>query len=572
MKKIIYLCDSIQPGDMKNSTQIHSFQTDISSIALPRKFPYLYTHEPHSLCRIASEELQKFLLRQTTWNEYLGLDGKDRGIGKMFGVLVVQQTNGKLAYLAAFSGAIGTCNTHPYFVPPIFNLLDPNGFFKQGEQKLSALNKQIEQLEQDESLTSAQLQLHEATKNIESTQSHWKEHLKNGKKIREGQREDARKILIGNKLDERLEELNRASQLEKIAHKKHIVKLNRQIELIQESLNRQLSFIASLKKQRQKQSADLQLHIFEQFQLINNRNEQKSVLQIFNEQKITMPPAGTGDCAAPKLLQYAFQQQLKPIALAEFWWGAPPKSKIRKHKQFYPPCSKCAPLLKHMLRYIEQEIDPINLQMKQPDELEIIFEDDRIIVINKPENFLSVPGKKQSDSVLQRLKQMRPKDENLLLVHRLDMATSGVLLAAKNMETYKIMQSQFIKRSVKKCYLAILDGLVKEDSGTVNLPLRVDLNNRPQQLVCYEHGKSASTDWEVIERTDGKTRVHFYPITGRTHQLRVHAAHIQGLNTPILGDNLYGNKDNRLYLHASSLEITHPKTGKEMIFHAKNPF
>ncbi len=228
--------------------------------------------------------------------------------------------------------------------------------------------------------------------------------------------------------------------------------------------------------------------------------------------------------------------------------------------------------MKHMLQYEDQEADPLLGQLKQPDELEILFEDEWIMVIDKPAQFLSVPGKEISDSVQQRVKRMRPDASGPLLVHRLDMSTSGILLVAKDPVTHKALQSQFIKRITRKRYVALLDGLVPDDSGTIDLPLRVDLDNRPRQLVCYEHGKSARTNWELIAREGNKTRVYFYPVTGRTHQLRVHAAHPNGLNTPIVGDELYGKASDRLHLHAELLEIIHPQSGNRMEFRSEVPF
>ncbi|MEG0697597.1 MAG: RluA family pseudouridine synthase, partial [Algoriella sp.] len=279
------------------------------------------------------------------------------------------------------------------------------------------------------------------------------------------------------------------------------------------------------------------------------------------------PPAAAGECAAPKLLQYAFQENLEPICMAEFWWGDSPKSEVRKHQHFYPACTgKCEPILGHMLQGIELDDNLLLQQNSTVEQLEIIYQDDDILVVNKPEEFLSVPGIEITDSVYIRIRKQFPNATGPLIVHRLDMSTSGILVLALNKESHKAVQQQFIKRKVKKRYIALLNGNVENDNGTIELPLRVDLDDRPRQMVCYEYGKNAKTDYQVIKRKDGKTLIHFYPITGRTHQLRMHASHHLGLNIAIIGDDLYGTKANRLHLHAEYLEFTHPTTKELMKF------
>ena len=292
--------------------------------------------------------------------------------------------------------------------------------------------------------------------------------------------------------------------------------------------------------------------------------------EIFNNN----PPAGAGECAAPKLLNYAFEHQLKPIAMAEFWWGQSPKSEIRKHKQFYPACkSKCEPiLLSHMLMGLEMESNPFEENPAAGKNIEIVYEDDILLVINKPAEFLSVPGKKISDSVYQRMKEKYPEATGPLVVHRLDMSTSGLMLIAKDEATYVKLQSQFIKRTISKRYVALLDGVLHDNEGSIDLPLRVDLEDRPRQLVCYDHGKPAQTKWKKIKIINNQTLVYFYPITGRTHQLRVHASHELGLKTPIIGDDLYGTKSNRLHLHAEQLIFIHPISNKKICFHCEAEF
>jgi len=272
-------------------------------------------------------------------------------------------------------------------------------------------------------------------------------------------------------------------------------------------------------------------------------------------------------------LQFAFLNDLKPIAMAEFWWGKSPNEEIRKHQQFYPACQgKCKPILTHMLAGIEMDINPLLQNPAIGKELETIFEDENLIVISKPSEFLSVPGIHIQDSVFTRIKQQVKNISGPIIVHRLDMATSGLLVLAKNKKAHKRLQSQFINKTVQKRYTALLDGIVTDNKGTINLPLRVDLSDRPRQLVCDKYGKPAETKWEVIERKNGKTKIHFYPISGRTHQLRVHASHTLGLNIPIIGDDLYGKKSDRLFLHADTIEFKHPLTNKKMIFQKNAEF
>jgi tRNA pseudouridine32 synthase/23S rRNA pseudouridine746 synthase len=327
--------------------------------------------------------------------------------------------------------------------------------------------------------------------------------------------------------------------------------------------------IEQLKQERQSRSAQLQEVLFDQFVLLNAAGDHKKLQELFGPQ---IPPAGAGECAAPKLLQYAYQHQLQPLAMAEFWWGTSPTSEVRRHRQFYPACrGKCGPILPFMLTGLQVDPDPIPHQLLNPDELEILFEDDYFLVVKKPAPFLSVPGKEIMDSVQTRLQARYPGD-GPFIVHRLDMATSGLMVLAKTESIHRHLQRQFMTRRVKKKYVALLDGVPDQKGGTIDLPLRVDLEDRPRQLVCFEHGKSARTHWELVAREGGNTRVHFYPVTGRTHQLRVHAAHPQGLGISIRGDQLYGQAADRLYLHAAELSFHHPISKKLMKFKWEAPF
>ncbi len=539
------------------------FKTNISGISLPEKFTFPFYYEPHELTSIASTELQSYLETQTDFEHNFGLIENQEGlvIGKMFGVLVCQNEEGKLGYLWAFSGKLAGVNHLPYFVPTIFDMLHEDGFFRKEEELLNAINRQIEILENSDELRDKKKQL-ENTKNEAVTDiQNQKDKIKRLKVER-----DEKRISFTNLSSAEIEqlelELSEESKKESILLKKMTKYWNFQIEKAQKEVNLLLDEINQHKEERRQKSGALQQKLFAEYSFLNQFGAQKSIGEIFNNN----PPAGAGECAAPKLLHYAFEHNLKPIAMAEFWWGQSPKSEIRKHKQFYPACkSKCEPiLLSHMLDGLDMEANPFQENPAEGKNIEIVYEDEILAVINKPAEFLSVPGKIISDSVYQRVKELYPNATGPLIVHRLDMSTSGLMLIAKDEETYVKLQSQFIKRTIKKRYVALLDGVLEENEGFIDLPLRVDLGDRPRQLVCYEHGKPAQTKWKKIEIRNNQTLVYFYPITGRTHQLRVHASHELGLNTPIVGDDLYGTKGKRLHLHAEQLIFEHPKSYKEI--------
>jgi len=294
---------------------------------------------------------------------------------------------------------------------------------------------------------------------------------------------------------------------------------------------------------------------------------------IFKNTVYQVPPAGSGECAAPKLLQYAFKHGMQPLALAEFWWGQPPKSEVRQHQHFYSACQgKCQPILGHMLEGVAMDSNPLLAMSGSDQRLDIVYQDEDMVVVNKPAEFLSVPGKNIEDSVYLRMKQMFPKATGPLIVHRLDMSTSGLMVIALNKKANKRLQKQFIDRTVEKRYLAVLEGVLVKDEGWIKLPLRGDFYDRPRQIVCFEHGKPAETRWEVVSRENNKTRVYLYPKTGRTHQLRVHCAHVRGLAMPMVGDDLYGVKADRLQLHAESLSLQQPTTKEPLTFRVAADF
>lgn len=331
--------------------------------------------------------------------------------------------------------------------------------------------------------------------------------------------------------------------------------------------------IRSIKEERKQRSNALQHRLFDQYNFLNGKGNAKSLIDIFQEVADKLPPSAAGDCAAPKLLQYAFENKLKPICMGEFWWGKVTTAEVRKHGYFYPSCrGKCEPILGHMLQGLQVDSNPMLDDLSESKTIEVIYEDQALAIIVKPAEFLSVPGKSIDDSVYLRMKLRYPAATGPLIVHRLDMSTSGLMIIAKTKESHKKLQREFIRKKVVKRYTAILDGLLDSDQGEVILPIRVDLNNRPRQLVCYEYGKMAHTRYEVVAVKNSKTKVHFFPITGRTHQLRVHSAHNSGLKTPILGDDLYGKTANRLHLHAAYIKFQHPLTGAFVEFHSQDDF
>ena len=538
-----------------------------SAIQLPEKFTFPFYYEPHPLGILAAKNLQKYLESQTDFVHNFGLNPNQQGlvVGKMFGVMVVKNSQNTLGYLAAFSGKLADSNHIKGFVPTLYNTLNEAGFYKKGEAELNIINAQIELLENAQELKTAQKKVLDHKIAFAEAIKGLKAEIKSEKQHRNQQREASKDSMNADAYQEFIETLNQQSIGYQI-RLKHLKKDREQrIQEAEAYLNKLVQPISELKTKRAILSASLQKRIHEQYQFLNAEGETKDLLTIFKDTTSLIPPAGSGECAAPKLFQYAYKNKLKPIAMAEFWWGASPKSEVRKHQQFYPSCrSKCEPILGHMMKGLLVDDNPIEQQIIFNQELNIVFEDEHLLLVNKPHEFLSVPGKTITDSVLTRMQQYLPNATGSLLLHRLDMSTSGLLLVAKSQRVHKKLQKQFIERSIKKRYVALLDGELLSTKGTVNLPLRVDLDNRPQQLVCYTHGKPAATNYQVIGIENGKTRIYFYPITGRTHQLRVHAAHIKGLKTPIVGDDLYGTKANRLHLHAEQITFTHPIT-KEML-------
>lgn len=531
---------------------LHRFTTPITDIPLPERFTYPFCYTPHPLCILAAKEVQSYLTRQTAWKDELRQ-------GKMFGVLIVQTEHGETGYLAAFSGILAGKNLHPFFVPPVYDLLQPQGFFKIEEENISSINRNIRQLENDKAYAALSAELARTIQSAEDILATAKAQLKEAKTAREQRRKE-------KELNAQEEaELIRESQFQKAEYKRLERSWKARITTLQTQTEDWERRISALKSERKTRSAALQQKLFEQFGMLNYRGEVKNLCEIFGQTVHKTPPAGAGECAAPKLLQQAYLHGWKPIAMAEFWWGDSPKTEIRHHGHYYPACKgKCEPILQHMLQGLQVEENPMLKRMQVPSKnLEIVYEDSWLSVINKPAGMLSVLGKEDAVSVYSLMRGQYPEADGPLTVHRLDMATSGLMLIAKTKRVHQNLQAQFKNRLVRKRYVALLEGVVPKDKGTVDLPLCLNPLDRPRQMVHTEHGKPAITDYQVLERLDGKqTRIAFYPRTGRTHQLRIHAAHPLGLHCPIIGDELYGKKADRLYLHAEYLEFTHPITGE----------
>lgn len=541
---------------------------------MPDQFAYPFHYVPHEIAKLAAKELQAYLETQTEWEHDFGFDqgATSEIIGKMFGVLVVKH-HGELGYLCAVSGRLAGQNLHVKIVPPVFDILPQDGFFRKGEAIITEINQRIFILETEPEFLEAKEALRVGKAQSELELAACRTLNKTNKQKRGSQRavlaslnndEEAHQMLRDLE-KQSMSECNQSRQLKKHWRTK-LIDLENRVAIFQLKIN-------AFKEERKQRSAELQNEIFDQFSFVNRALERRSVRDIFSHTPGGRPVAGAGECAAPKLFQFAFLHNMEPIALAEFWWGQSPKTEIRLHGHYYPACrGKCEPILGHMLQGMHIEENPMLQNPAEGKELTIMWEDEYIVIVHKPHEFLSVPGKLVADSVLTRLQELYPQSTGPLLAHRLDMSTSGLMIAAKELSVYQALQKQFADREVKKRYVALLEGHLEGDEGWIDLPLRVDLDDRPRQMVCYTHGKPARTRWQVIERTEKYTRVHFFPITGRTHQLRVHAAHVSGLNHPILGDDIYGRRDSRLFLHAERIEFRHPISGKWMEFEVESRF
>lgn len=547
------------------------FNVAIDHHPLPERFTFPFYYQPHPLCIMAAEELQLHLNQQNEWQHNFGLtDDKHNVIGKMFGVMLVQNRQGELGYLAAFSGKLANNNHLPGFVPPVFDMLHQDDFFLAENKIINDLNQKITLLQDNpkrHQLTAQLQELNQAA--IAAIEAH-RGLMIERRKHRKAQRAELALTLHNQDLQAAELTLNQQSVAEKLQLRDLKLSWDTKIAAVKLELDTFNKVLDSLKLDRKQRSSALQQRLFDQYTFLNANGAQKSLGDIFAATVERTPPAGAGECAAPKLLHYAYRHSLTPLAMAEFWWGTPPKSQVRRHGQFYPAClRKCQPILSHMLEGLKVDPNPLLENPADDKQLTVIYQDEHLLVINKPAEFLSVPGKNISDSVHTRIIRDFPSASGPIIVHRLDMSTSGLMVIALNKQTHELLQKQFIQRSVTKRYVALLDGQLSTtlgDEGSISLPLRGDLDDRPRQLVCHEHGKNADTRWQIIANQGEYTKVFLYPKTGRTHQLRVHCAHVQGLNLPIMGDDLYGVRGTRLHLHAESLSFTHPVSGKPLHF------
>lgn len=529
---------------------LHHFLSNIEGIELPKLFTYPFHYTPHPLCRLAAEQVQRYIATREEWHAELME-------GKMFGVLVVEADE-KIGFLAAFSGNLAGRNDHEYFVPAVYDMLRPDDFFRQEEANISAINQRIKQLESSDELCSAREDLSRIERECDDKLRAIKTRLAEGKALRNRHRAEGRysdeELILASQRE------NAEAQREKRAIREHLENATTHLATLQAEID-------ELKHERQRRSAELQMRLFAQFRMLNAHGEERDLCELFAPTAQQIPPAGAGECAAPKLLQYAYKNALRPIAMAEFWWGNSPKGEVRQHGMFYPACNgKCKPILGHMLTGLDVEPNPL-IDIAPP-EPKILWEDEWLVAIDKPSGMLSVRGKSGVRSAEEWAEE---RYTEAMIVHRLDQSTSGILVIAKNKAAHEALQKQFISRTVKKSYVAMLDGVISHQQGEIRLPLKLDYDNRPRQMVA-DDGRAAHTIFEVEGYTNGCTRVRFYPITGRTHQLRVHAAHADGLGTPIVGDDIYGTSAKRLMLHAETIEFSHPISGELISLCSKAEF
>ena len=577
------------------------------SIPSPRQFTYPFCYDVDPLAEAASLELQRYIADAD-------LMSTEKGCGKMFGVLVVEyeDESGALqrGFLAAYSGLLGGRNDWPYFVPPVFDAQQPDGHFKRTEREISAINREIAAIEHDPEYLQSVEQHEQTKKRLQDEVDAFKAEVDAAKARRDARRKSGEPLS-----EEEQAEMIRESQFMKAELRRR----RKAMEQANSTLHIPHStFLKSLQRKRKQMSDELQRWLFSAYRMLNAKGEERDLIDIFREYTHAMPPAGAGDCCAPKLLQYAYLHHLRPVCMAEFWWGESPASEIRHHLHYYPACrSKCLPILTHMLKGLDVAPNPL-AQKRHSAEPRVLYADEYIMVVDKPAGMLSVPGKAESvrsefsDSANISVEEYFANNSKLKIqnskflkaAHRLDMDTSGLLVLARTEQAYVELQRQFASRETVKRYEAVLSGVPTQNSKlktqnsstqpsgcleAISLPLIADINDRPRQRVDMEHGKPALTLYNIVEvravdantavayttkKVDKRrTLVHLYPKTGRTHQLRVHCAHPLGLACPILGDPLYGTeRADRMYLHAAELTFRHPVTGETMHFLSPSGF
>lgn len=553
---------------------VHHLNTDIQP---PHQFTFPFCYEPHPLCRLAAAEVEHHIVESGVWQG-------ETSCGKMFGVLVVRYELGvrnyelgvrscELGFIAAYSGLLAGRNDWAYFVPPVFDAQQPDGHFKVTERSISDINREIDCIRHSDEYKRVKAEEAALRQKVADRIAAMKQHIASAKAERDRRRSDAQAGLV------------HISEAETAAMTRESQTLKADLRRLKQRLDMELSAahaltfqyderIAALRQRRRSMSDELQRWLFMQYRMLNARGEERNLIDIFSTTTHGIPPAGAGDCCAPKLLQYAYSHGLQPVCMAEFWWGESPRQEIRHHLSYYPACrSKCLPILTHMLQGLDVEPNPLTATASE--ELKIVYEDDAICVVDKPAGMLSVPGKDNVESVESIMRQRwHQYDGNPIMVHRLDRDTSGLMVVARTLEAYHSLQQQFACRTAAKRYEAVLDGVPALQQGTISLPLMPDITDRPRQRVDMEHGKPSVTTYRVVSTQNHRTLVWLFPHTGRTHQLRVHCAHPLGLATPILGDPLYGRGTAapRMYLNAAELEITHPVTGRRMQWKSESAF
>lgn len=553
---------------------VHHLNTDIQP---PHQFTFPFCYEPHPLCRLAAAEVEHHIVESGVWQG-------ETSCGKMFGVLVVRYELGvrnyelgvrscELGFIAAYSGLLAGRNDWAYFVPPVFDAQQPDGHFKVTERSISDINREIDCIRHSDEYKRVKAEEAALRQKAADRIAAMKQHIASAKAERDRRRSDAQAGLV------------HISEAETAAMTRESQTLKADLRRLKQRLDMELSAahaltfqyderIAALRQRRRSMSDELQRWLFMQYRMLNARGEERNLIDIFSTTTHGIPPAGAGDCCAPKLLQYAYSHGLQPVCMAEFWWGESPRQEIRHHLSYYPACrSKCLPILTHMLQGLDVEPNPLTATASE--ELKIVYEDDAICVVDKPAGMLSVQGKDNVESVESIMRQRwHQYDGNPIMVHRLDRDTSGLMVVARTLEAYHSLQQQFACRTAAKRYEAVLDGVPALQQGTISLPLMPDITDRPRQRVDMEHGKPSVTTYRVVSTQNHRTLVWLFPHTGRTHQLRVHCAHPLGLATPILGDPLYGRGTAapRMYLNAAELEITHPVTGRRMQWKSESAF
>ena len=523
---------------------------------LPSQFTFPFRYTPHPLCRRAAAIVQEKL--------------KEKGLteGKMYGVLVGEIINDKdeiinnknLFFLAAYSGQLMGRYDDLWFVPPVVDYLNPESHFQKEQAQIVELNRQIDAMKTMPERAGRLTRLNALTQEREAAVSEAKRIYAEGK--RDGDHSEAYIRL-------------RQHQKADIQRAKHLYQ--QEIAELEAWLRDWNASIKELSDERKRRSEALQDWLFDQFVFLNGQGERRGLKEIFGARHFI--PSGAGECCAPKLLQAAYQLGLKPLAMAEFWWGTSDPHHYRESGAFFPAChSKCRPILGHMLQGLHVEADPADHYEQALKPVQVLWEDEYLAVIAKPEGWCSIPGRSDQANLFDEAQRLWPSIEGSVIVHRLDQDTSGVMVLAKTARVHHALSQQFEYRKVKKRYVALLESLPSRAnveggaSGIIDLPLAPDLENLPKQRVDRENGKEAVTVYKVIGVEAKGVSVAFYPQTGRTHQLRVHAASPEGLNAPIVGDRLYGHIADRLYLHAEAIDFIHPVTRKPMHFELPAPF